>query len=88
MNNKNPFENAPIISAYSRADAIADGVLVDLMQPGTVELIKNAAIKYPVAITAAAFGEVSDPKPHSDLRGRGSTSRVALSPWLVLVSPP
>jgi hypothetical protein len=46
------FENAPIISRYSRAQAIADGVLVDL-----TEAAKAKGFKLPVAITATAFDE-------------------------------
>lgn len=30
--NSNPFENAPVIFAYTRAQALADGVLVELKQ--------------------------------------------------------
>jgi hypothetical protein len=73
----NPFENAPIISAYSRAEAIADGVLVDLTQPGLANLVKLAGVKYPIAMTATAFAQVwpingTDPQdpPAVDMRGR------------------
>ena len=44
-----------VISSYSRADAIEDGVLVDLMQDETEPLVKEAGFKYPVAMTATAF---------------------------------
>src|SRR3990172_13277670 len=37
----------PVIYSYSRADAINDGVLVDVST-----LAKEAGIKYPVAVTA------------------------------------
>src|SRR4051794_6278793 len=39
------------ISSYSRADAIADGSLVDVS-----ELAKEVGFKCPVALTAAAWG--------------------------------
>ena len=39
-----------IIFSYSRAEAIADGVLVDVS-----EMAKEAGFKYPVAITQTAY---------------------------------
>jgi len=39
-----------IISSYSRAQAIEDGILVDV-----TETAKEAGIKYPVALTRAVF---------------------------------
>ena len=42
----------PIIFAYSRADAIADGVLIDVS-----EMAKEAGFRYPVAMTSAAWIE-------------------------------
>ena len=43
------------IAVYSRRQAIEDGVLVDLMQPETVGLVREAGFKFPVAMTAGAF---------------------------------
>jgi hypothetical protein len=40
----------PVISAYSRAQAIEDGILVDVS-----ETAREARITYPVAITRAAY---------------------------------
>jgi hypothetical protein len=54
---KDPIEEifgAPI-ATYSRLQAIEDGVLVDLMQLGTVELVREVGFKFPVAMTAGAF---------------------------------
>jgi len=50
----NPFENAPVIFSYSRAQAIEDGVLVEL-DPATV---REAGFKFPIAMTSAAFSQV------------------------------
>jgi hypothetical protein len=44
------FENADLIHRYTRADAIADGVLIDVSATA-----KEAGFKYPVALTAAAW---------------------------------
>ena len=49
-NAKNPFENAPIIFQYTRAQALADGVLVDLS-----DWAKESGFKVPVACTAAVW---------------------------------
>jgi hypothetical protein len=45
------FENADLIHRYTRADAIRDGVLIDVS--GTA---REAGIRWPVALTAAAWG--------------------------------
>jgi len=44
------FENAELIHHYSRADALRDGVLIDVSATA-----KEAGFKYPVALTAAAW---------------------------------
>lgn len=44
-----------IICAYSRADAIADGVLIDVS-----EMAKEAGFRYPMAMTSAAWNECVD----------------------------
>lgn len=46
MNNDN------LIFAYTRAQAIADGVLVDVS-----EMAKEAGFKYPVALTCTVYGQ-------------------------------
>jgi hypothetical protein len=43
------FENADLIPRYSRADAIHDGVLIDVSAT-----VREAGIRWPVALTAAA----------------------------------
>jgi hypothetical protein len=44
------FENADLIHRYSRAEAIADGVLIDVSA-----VAREAGIRYPVALTRAAW---------------------------------
>lgn len=46
------FENAPIIHAYTREDAFADGTLVNL---STSAEWKEAGFKFPVACTRAVW---------------------------------
>jgi len=47
---QNLWEGIPVIASYSRAQAIEDGVLVDLTPWAT-----EVGFKYPVAITRAAW---------------------------------
>jgi hypothetical protein len=44
------FENAEVVSRYTRAQAIEDGVLIDVSA-----VAREAGIKYPVALTAAVW---------------------------------
>lgn len=56
MNDNPNFTGGDVIFAYSRADAIADGVLRDLSH-----LAEEAGIKFPTAITAAAWATAVEP---------------------------
>ncbi len=49
------FDDADVISTYSRAQAIEDGALVDVS-----ELARDAGFRVSVAITAALHGLLSD----------------------------
>jgi hypothetical protein len=46
------FENADLIHRYTRAEAIRDGVLVDVSATA-----KEAGFKFPVALTAAVWAK-------------------------------
>jgi hypothetical protein len=46
------FGNADLIHRYTRADAIRDGVLIDVSATA-----REAGFKYPVALTAAAWAK-------------------------------
>lgn len=54
MSTENPFDGFELIHAYTRAQALADGVLVEL------RLAQRYGFKVPVAITSAAFGAAID----------------------------
>jgi hypothetical protein len=83
---KDLFSNAEVISSYSRADAIEDGVLVCLMQPETVQAVREAGFLYPVAMTSTAFGlavwPIDDEQAGEWLRGHGQDLQGRL--WDVL----
>src|SRR3990167_6425937 len=69
----NPFDGAEVISSYSRAQALEDGVLVDVS-----ETAREAGIRYPVALTRAVWESCvtvptradGSPVPCQDERGR------------------
>ena len=62
------WDDAEVIYAYTRAQALDDGVLVDVS-----EVAKEAGIKFPVALTSAVYGkyvEVPDGITGQDEGGR------------------
>ena len=50
MTPKGLFDNAPLIYAYTREQALDDGVLVDVS-----EMAREAGIRYPVAVTEGVW---------------------------------
>ena len=62
------WDDAEVIYAYTRAQALEDGVLVDVS-----EMAKEAGIRFPVAVTATVYGkyvEVPDGVTAQDETGR------------------
>ncbi|MCE9564258.1 MAG: hypothetical protein K8U57_19620 [Planctomycetes bacterium] len=62
------FENAEVIHSYTRANALADGVLIDVS-----ETAREAGIRFPVALTQAVwegFVRVPEGVEAQDERGR------------------
>ncbi|MFH1108389.1 MAG: DUF6573 family protein [Planctomycetota bacterium] len=70
MNEKNPFEDAPVIFSYTRAQAIEDGVLVDL-----TAWAKETGFKVPVACTAAVWQGYVVPPPGTESFGQSERGR-------------
>lgn len=79
------WDGAEIISGYSRAEAIADGVLVDLNQRPTPErpelddldaIAREAGIKHPAAMTAAAFFDWINPSDADRRQGQSINGRL------------
>jgi hypothetical protein len=52
------FENAVLIHRYSRADALRDGVLIDVSATA-----REAGFKYPVTLTAAVWAKCAAVAP-------------------------
>ena len=81
MNKENPFEDMPVIFSYTRAQAIEDGVLVDL-----TEWAKETGFKIPVACTAAVWnGYVVPPRSTEEL-GQSIRGRAHDLLWMLYVA--
>ena len=68
--NGSPFDDAPIIFRYTRADAIADGVLIDLS-----EWAKESGFRFPVACTNAVWEQYIVPPPRTVDSGQSERGR-------------
>jgi hypothetical protein len=66
------WDDAEVISVYSRAQAIEDGVLVDLSEHSAT---KEAGIRFPVAVTRELFG-ILEPSPELEADGQSLQGRL------------
>ena len=73
-----PFSQDEIIFAYTRADAISDGVLVELPE----DLCRNAGIVVPVAVTRAIWDEYLAPEYLPELFGQDVPGRIWDLLWM------
>ncbi|MDH7510407.1 MAG: hypothetical protein QHH04_05125 [Methanolinea sp.] len=78
MTLSSPFSSDDIIFAYTRADALRDGVLVEL--PG--DLCKNAGIVVSVAVTRAIWDEYISPEYLSELADQDVPGRIWDLLWM------
>ena len=81
MNDKNPFEDAPVIFSYTRAQAIEDGVLVDL-----TAWAREAGFKVPVACTSTIWQGYIVPPPGTESLGQSERGRGHDLLWMLYVS--
>jgi len=78
MNDKESlFENADVIYSYTRAQAIADGVLVDV-----TETAREAGITYPVAVTSGLWHKYIVPDEPSKLHCQSTEGRLWDTLWM------
>lgn len=70
-----PFAGFEVLSAYSRTQAIEDGVLVDVTNTA-----REAGIRFPVAVTQAVWNEYIVPDERSRKFGQSESGRL----WDVL----
>ena len=66
-----PFADGEVIFSYTRADALADGVLVDVS-----EMAREAGLRYPVAVTRRVWDEVATPSAKDRETGQSETGRL------------
>jgi len=69
-NSPGPFDDADIISSYSREEAIADGVLVDVTPKA-----EEAGFKVPIALTAALRARL-EPSERDAMLGQSFEGRL------------
>jgi hypothetical protein len=69
------FWDGALVYAYTRAQALEDGVLVEVS-----EMAKEAGIRFPVAVTSAVWGGVVEPDEKSKALGQSVEGRL----WDVL----
>jgi hypothetical protein len=67
-----------VISTYSRAQALEDGELVDASQ-----LAREAGVRYPVALTRAAWGHCVALSPAAKRAGNDETGRLWDVLWMM-----
>ena len=75
MENNQQTNVEEYVYTYSRREAIADGVLVDVSELG-----KEAGIKFPIAMTATLWHEFIEPNEKLEEAGQSSEGRL----WDVL----
>ncbi len=73
-----PFSNDEIIFAYTRADALNDGVLVELSD----QLVGEAGIKVKVAVTRAVWDDYLSPSYLDELSGQSVEGRTWDLLWM------
>ncbi|HVH73295.1 MAG TPA: DUF6573 family protein [Stellaceae bacterium] len=78
--NVHPFAGAPVISAYSRAQALEDGVLVDVSSQA-----EEAGFKVPVAVTTAVWA-LCVPSDAAAAAGESEIGRLWDVLWMCVVA--
>ena len=73
-----PFSNDDIIFAYTRADALSDGVLVELSD----QMVSEAGIKVKVAVTRAVWDDYLSPPYLDELPGQSAEGRIRDLLWM------
>lgn len=72
-----PWDGFEVISVYTRAHAIEEGVLIDVS-----EWAKDSGFKYPAAVTTAVW-ELLTPSAHCRLMGESEKGRAHDMFWML-----
>ena len=78
MNTTNPFDNAPIIFSYTRAQALEDGVLIDM-----TDWAREIGFTVPVACTAAVWNGYVVPPDGTRELGQSERGRAHDVLWML-----
>lgn len=70
-----------VISAYSRAQALEDGALVDVSQ-----IASEAGFKFPVALTASVWSDISEGLSLPSAAGQSVNGRVWDVVWMAMLA--
>ena len=81
MNDKTPFEDMPVIFSYTRAQAIEDGVLVDL-----AVWAKETGFRIPVACTSTVWHGYIVPPAGTEELGQSERGRAHDLLWMAYVA--
>lgn len=73
-----PYEGYEVISVYTRAQALHDGVLIDVS-----EMAKEAGFKYPVAVTSAVWDTYIVPAEKARKLGQSENGRLWDTLWML-----
>jgi len=76
-----PWEGFEVISIYTRAQAIEDGVLVDVSN-----IAEESGFRYPVAVTRAVWDEYITPDPRSKQWGQSEEGRLWDMLWMAFLA--
>jgi len=75
------FSEVPVVHSYTRQQAIADGVLLDVS-----EAAREAGFKFPVAVTCGLWFEWIYPDEASQEAGQDETGRLWDVLWMLLLA--
>ena len=78
MNTRNPFEDMPVISSYTRKQAIEDGVLIDMS-----DWAREIGFTIPVACTAAVWNQYIVPPKGTKELGQSERGRAHDVLWML-----
>ena len=79
--NGNPFDDAPVIHRYTRAQAIEDGMLVDVTPQA-----KETGFKFPVACTSAVWNQYVVPPQATVELGQSERGRLHDVLWMLFLA--
>lgn len=75
------FQSADVVDSYTRKQAIADGVLIDV-----TDTAKEAGFRYPVAVTSNLWSKWIEPDATAQRYGQDAKGRLWDVLWLCVIA--